>query len=57
MKLPLLFAIVAFALSAFAQQQDDQKQALANNAKKFDDAFNATMRQMSPRSLLRTQPT
>jgi hypothetical protein len=25
MKLPLLFAIVAFAVSAFAQQQDDQK--------------------------------
>jgi hypothetical protein len=41
MKLPLLLAIVAFAVSAFAQQQDDQKQALANHAKKFDDAFNA----------------
>jgi hypothetical protein len=41
MKLPLLLAIVAFGVSAFAQQQDDQKQALADNAKKFDDAFNA----------------
>jgi hypothetical protein len=41
MKIPLLLALVALAVPAIAQQQEDQKQALARCTKAFDDAFNA----------------
>jgi hypothetical protein len=41
MKIPLLLALVALAVPAIAQQQEDQKQALARCSKAFDDAFNA----------------